>query len=107
MTDASLARERLLFLTAPEIPTALWVVIYAGAFLVFFLLAVHYASRPQGRAWPLVSAVVLMTVVIGVLGALDQPFGLGARVQPPEQIRHGVNLLLAGETNPTILAACH
>jgi hypothetical protein len=50
-------------------------VIYVGASLVFLLLVV--ASRPAGRVVALGSAVVLMTVVISVLGMLDQPFGIG------------------------------
>jgi hypothetical protein len=105
MSDAGQSRERLLFLTAPEIPTALWVVIYVGAFLVFLLLALHYAVRPAGRVWALGTGVVLMTVVVAVLAMLDQPFGIGAQVHP-DQMRQAVNLLLTGVTNPIILAPC-
>jgi hypothetical protein len=106
IADADQSRQRLLFLTAPEIPTALWVVIYAGAFLVLFLLALHYATRPPGRPWALGATIVLMTVVVGVLAALDQPFTVGVQVHP-DQMQQAVNLVLADETNPTILAPCH
>jgi Protein of unknown function (DUF4239) len=99
------SRERLLFLTVPEIPTALWVVIYVGAFLVFSLLAVHHATRPAGRVLALGSVIVLMVVVIGVLAMLDQPFGVGARAAPG-QMRQAVNLVLTGETSPVVLQAC-
>jgi hypothetical protein len=92
-------------LTAPEIPTALWVLIYVGAFLVFSLLAVHYAARPTGRRLVFGSAVVLMTVVVGVLATLDRPYSVGARVHP-EQMRQAINLVLADETNPAIVHAC-
>ena len=46
-----------------------------------------------------------MTVVVGVLGMLDQPFGVGARVQPDE-MRQAVELVLTGEKNPAILGPC-
>jgi len=105
ISDAGGSRQRLLFLTAPEIPTALWAVIYVGAFLVFSLLAVHYATRPAGRVLALGSVVLLMTVVLGVLAMLDQPFGVGVRVHP-DQMRQAVSLVLKGETNPTILQLC-
>ena len=105
IADAGQSRQRLLFFTEPEIPTALWVVIYVGAFLVILLLAVHYATRPAGRVSALGSVIVLMTVVVGVLGMLDQPFGVGAHVQP-NQTRQAVDLLLRGEKNPAILRPC-
>jgi NADH:ubiquinone oxidoreductase subunit 6 (subunit J) len=102
--DAGQARQRLLFLEAPEIPTALWVVIYVGAFLVFLLLAVHtYASRPAGRIWALGSVALLMTVAVAVLAMLDQPFGIGVRVQP-DQMNHAVRLLLTGQPTPLFQA---
>jgi len=103
--DTGASRQRLLFLTVPEIPSALWVVIYVGAFLVFFLLAGHYASRPPGRIWALGSVAVLMTVVVVVLSMLDQPFGVGVRVHP-DQMRQAIGLILAGEKNPVILQPC-
>jgi hypothetical protein len=103
--QAGQSRERLLFLTAPEVPTALWVVIYVGAFLVFLLLSLFYASRPAGRIWALGSALVLMTVVVGTLAMLDQPFGIGVRVQP-DQMRHAIELILSDRTNAAILAPC-
>lgn len=105
ITDAGQSRQRLLFFTQPEIPTALWVVIYVGAFLVFLLVVVHYATRPAGRIVALGSVAVLMTVVVGVLATLDQPFGIGARVHPA-QMRQAVDLVLADGKNPAILGPC-
>lgn len=92
-------------MTAPDIPTVLWVLIYVGAFLVFSVLAVHYATRPSGRVLALGTVVVLMTVVVGVLAMLDQPFGIGVRVQP-DQMRQAIRLVLVDETSPVILASC-
>jgi hypothetical protein len=105
IADAGESRQRLLLFTEPEIPPALWVVIYVGAFLVFLLVVAHYASRPAGRAVALGSVAVLMTVVVGVLAALDQPFGVGARVHPA-QMRQAVDLVLTDEKNPTIIGPC-
>ena len=106
VTDAGQSRQRLLFLTAPQIPTVLWVMIYVGAFLVFFLLAFHYAERPGGLVVVLGSVIVLMTVVVAVLSMLDQPFGFGVRIQP-SQMRQAIQLLKRGDaTNATILRPC-
>ena len=47
-----------------------------------------------------------MTVVVGVLGMLDQPFGAGVRVHP-DQMRQATQLLMSdGGTNPTVLQPC-
>jgi hypothetical protein len=67
MTDADKARQQLLFFSEPEIPTVLWVVIFVGAFLLFLLIAMHYAGRPAGRVAALGSVVTLLTVVVAVL----------------------------------------
>jgi Protein of unknown function (DUF4239) len=105
ITDASQSRQRLLFFTEPRIPAALWIVIYVGAFLVILLLVGHYATRPAGRIAALGSVAVLMTVVVSVLATLDQPFGVGARVEPDE-MRQAVDLVLTDEENPAILRPC-
>ncbi|HEY6625055.1 MAG TPA: hypothetical protein VIX85_14550 [Acidimicrobiales bacterium] len=105
ISDASASRQRLLFFTQPRIPAALWVVIYAGAFLVALLLVGHYVTRPVGRISSLATVAVLMTVVVGVLAMLDQPYGLGVHAQP-DQMRQAINLALVGEKNPVILQAC-
>lgn len=105
ISDASTSRQRLLFYTEPRIPTALWVVIYVGAFLVSLLLAGHYATRPVGRISAVATVAVLMTVVVGVLAMLDQPYGLGVHAQP-DQMRQAINLVLVGEKSPVVLGAC-
>ena len=105
MSDANASREKLLFLTTPDIPAALWVVIYVGAFLVFLLVSMHYAAERAGIVAALVSLATLMTVVIAVLAMLDQPFGVGVRVTP-DQMHQTINLVLAGEKSSTILQGC-
>jgi hypothetical protein len=57
-------------------------VIYVGAFLLFLLIAMDYTGRPAGRLVTLGSVVILLTVVVAVLSALDQPYGAGARARP-------------------------
>jgi hypothetical protein len=82
ITDAGSSRQQLLFFTAPEIPNVLWVLIYVGAFLLVYLIGTHYADRPRGRFGALASVVALLTVVVVVVGMLDNPFAVGARVHP-------------------------
>ena len=96
VTDAGKSRQRLLFFTQPEIPTALWVVIYVGVFLMVLLIATHYTDSP-GRLTALASMTLLLTVVVAVLSMLDRPFGPGVRVQPSE-MRQAIALVSAGHT---------
>jgi hypothetical protein len=105
ITDASQSRQQLLFFTAPEVPTVLWVLIYAGAFLLVFLLGTHYADRPRGRVTALGSAAVLLTVIVVVLGMLDNPFAFGARVQP-HAMRNGIDLVSVGREGTGVLRPC-
>lgn len=97
LTDADRSRQNLLFATQSGIPTVLWVVIYVGAFLLFFLIALHYHGRPAGRFVSLGAVVVLLTVVVSVIGILDQPYGAAARVQP-RGLTQAIELLRAGHT---------
>ena len=104
LTKADQSRQQLLFLTEPEIPTALWVVIYVGAFLLVFLIASSYIAEPRGRVIALGSLTVLLTVVLAVLGILDRPFG-GEAGLPPDQLQQGLDLL-SEHTNPATMRPC-
>jgi hypothetical protein len=92
VTEATKSREQLLFFTQPRVPAMLWVVIYVGAFLLFLLIALHYAGRPTGRLVSLGAVVALLTVVVSVLSMLDQPYGVGVRVGPTA-MQHAIELL--------------
>src|SRR5262249_57433522 len=92
ITDAGASRQQLLFFTEPEVPAVLWVLIYAGAFLLVFLIGTHYADRPRGRLAALASVATLLTVIVVVLTMLDNPFTFGARVQP-HSMRDGIDLV--------------
>ena len=92
VTDADKSRQQLLFFTESRVPVVLWGVIYVGAFLLFLLIAMHYAGRPAGRIVSLASVVTLLTVVVAVLTSLDQPYGPGARVGPTA-LSHAIALV--------------
>ena len=104
ITEASEARQNLLFFTEPEIPNAIWAVVYVGAFLIVFLIAMSYADRPRGRVVALGTVSVLVTVVIAVLAMLDRPFGIGVRVHPNEM--HQAIELVSVDSEPGVLAPC-
>ena len=104
ITDATKARQDLLFFTQPEIPTPLWVVIYVGVFVLVFLIAIHYIDHPGGRDSALAIVSVLLTVVVGVIASLDRPFEVGARVQP-NAMRQAITLLSVNAGNG-ILRPC-
>jgi hypothetical protein len=106
--DADKSRQQLLFFTESRVPAVLWAVIYIGAFLLFLLIAMHYAGRPAGRIVSLGSVVTLLTVVVAVLSILDQPYGPGARVGPTS-LRHAIALVSIaphGERTTGIYGPC-
>jgi hypothetical protein len=104
MVEADKARQQLLFFTEPEVPDALWALVYVGAFLIVFLIALHYTDNPRGRNLALAAMIVLITVVVGALAALDRPFGFGARVDPKE-LRQAITLVSVGAER-AIVAPC-
>jgi hypothetical protein len=104
ITDASEARQQLLFLTQPQIPIPLWVVIYVGIFVLVFLIALHYIDVPRGRVTALACVTVLLTVVVSVLGMLDSPFAAPARVQPSE-MRQALALVMV-DAKSAVLGPC-
>jgi hypothetical protein len=103
--EADKARQELLFFTESNVPTVIWVVIYVGAFLLFLLIAMHYAGRPAGRAVSLGSVVALLTVVVGVLSVVDQPYGPVARVSP-SSLRHAIDLVNPHRERTGLYAPC-
>lgn len=105
IADASQSRQQLLFFTEPEVPTVLWVLIYAGAFLLVFLIGTHYVERPRGRVTSLAAVAALLTVIVIVLTMLDNPFIAGARVQP-HSMRDGIDLVSVGADRTGVLGSC-
>jgi hypothetical protein len=78
--------------------------VYVGAFLIVFLIAMSYADHPRGRAVSLGSVAILVCVVVAVLSMLDRPFGAGVRVQP-EQMRQAIELISV-DAPPGLLGPC-
>jgi hypothetical protein len=105
ITDAGSSRQQLLFFTEPEIPIVLWVLIYVGAFLLVYLIGTHYADRPRGRFGALASVVALLTVVVVVLGMLDNPFAVGARVHP-NSMNDAIDLVSVDGDSAGVLRPC-
>jgi hypothetical protein len=103
--DLSKSRQQLLFFTQPRVPGVLWAVIYVGAFLLFLLIALHYADRPRGRLVSLGAVVTLLTVVVTTLSLLDQPYGVGARVGPTA-MQHAIELLNFQNKSTGVFGPC-
>jgi drug/metabolite transporter (DMT)-like permease len=81
VTAAQERGQRLLLGARAQIPDAMWVLIYFGAALmVGFALFFHMQSRRQ-LVWMTVAVIIMLTVLTGVLAALDhptqRPFGIG------------------------------
>ena len=104
--DAGTARQQLLFLARPQIPTILWAVVFVSAGVLLFLLVSEFRSRPVRIArTALVAAIVVMSFEIGSLATLDHPFGSVARVQP-DAMQRALGLLGAGRHGDPALANC-
>ncbi|HWC38863.1 MAG TPA: hypothetical protein VG476_10055 [Acidimicrobiales bacterium] len=96
VTDAGTARQKLLFLAQPQIPTILWVLVFVSAGVLMYLIISEFQTRPRiVRLSVLVPVILLMTVGIGSLAALDRPFSPIARVEPAAMTQ-ALTLLSAG-----------
>jgi len=105
LTEAQAARQQLLLLAKPTIPTVLWVLIYVGAAVLMFLLASDLVARRETAIAGLGCVVVMLTLVVGVLVTLDRPFGPLARVEPTA-LRSGLQLIAAGREDAAYLRPC-
>jgi hypothetical protein len=97
ISDAGAARQELLSLASPQIPTVLWVLVYVSALVMMFLIVGEYRSRPRIIRQAVVASVfVLLTFEIGSLVTLDRPFSPVARIGPDAMSR-AVTLVKSGE----------
>ena len=83
--------QRLLLGASAQIPNVMWVLVYFGAALmVVFALFFHMKSRRQ-LVWMTVAVIIMLTVLTGVLAALDhptqRPFGIGPQIMRTLQTR--------------------
>jgi hypothetical protein len=103
--EAGIARQKLLFLARPAIPTILWVLIYLGSAVLVFLLKSDLVAKGIRSATGLACVVLMLTVVVGVLASLDRPFNPLVRIQP-SALESGLKLIAAGDERASYLRAC-
>jgi hypothetical protein len=102
--------QRLLLGARAQIPNALWALIYFGAALmVVFALFFHMESRRQ-MVWMTVAVIIMLTVLTGVLAALDhptqRPFGIGPDAMRTLQARLSEDLGIGSRTLAPSAAKC-
>ncbi len=104
--DAGVARDRLLYLASPQVPTVLWVLVFVSTSVLMFLIVSEFRSRRKLiRRAVLVAVILLLTFEIGSLVTLDHPFDPVARVQPDAMTR-ALGLLEAGRQGAADLRNC-
>jgi len=104
--DAGTARQRLLYLASPQIPTVLWILVFVSTGVLMFLIVSEFRSRTKLiRRGVLVAVILLLTFEIGSLVTLDHPFDPIARVQPDAMTR-ALGLLEAGRQGAGDLSGC-
>lgn len=87
VTDSNLAlakaRQLRLLYAAPEIPPAVWVVIYVSAFVFIGLMAFHLGDRKRLARVALPATGLVLVAIVGSLAVLDTPFsGAGVALRP-------------------------
>ena len=103
--EAGVARQKLLFLARPAIPTILWVLIYVGAAVLIFLIRSELTAERSASLAALACVVLMLTLVVGVLSSLDRPFSPLARIEPTA-LQSGLKLIAAGDERATYLRPC-
>jgi hypothetical protein len=87
LSNADDARQQLLFLAQPQIPTVLWVAVFVSAgLLLFFQISDSQSQRKIIKRTVLAALVVLLTAEVASLAILDRPFSPIARIQPSAMI---------------------
>jgi hypothetical protein len=80
-------RQRRLLLSEPQIPDAMWALIYVGAgLIVLFTFFFHLKSRWQ-LAGMFMAVLIMLTAIVGVLSALDSPAEAPLALAPDAMIR--------------------
>ena len=82
LTEADQARQSLLFLAQPTIPTIIWIVVFVGVAVLMFLVGSELRIHGLARFAALGSLTIMLSFAIGVLVSLDHPFSQMARIQP-------------------------
>ena len=67
-------RQLLLVYAQPEIPTIIWLVIFACTFAFTLLMVMHLANRKRLAIISVLTSAVVLVVIVGSLTDLDYPF---------------------------------
>src|SRR4051794_35256329 len=98
-------RQRRLLLSQPQIPDAMWVLLYIGASLiVVFTFFFHLRSRWQ-LAGMFLAVMIMLTAIVGVLAALDSPAEDPLSLPPDSMRKERVMLSSTVPGHPTNPAA--
>ena len=106
VASAGNTRQQLLFLARPQIPGILWVVVFVSGGLLIFL-QVSDAKSQVKIVWrtTLIAVIVVMTLEVASLAALDRPFSPLAGLQPTA-MTDAIGLLTAGRTDLPAVSDC-
>lgn len=101
------ARDARLAQGTPQVPLAIWLIMWVGAFIVVVLVGLE--ERLAGRgAWIGVGAalVVTFTMLVGATAVLDRPYGGVAGVEP-DALRNSLAVVEANQpAGSPVIAPC-
>lgn len=107
MLERAAARDARLAQGPPRVPLPIWVVIFTGVLVLVVLIGLQ--EKLRGRAaWVGVSAalVVVLTMVVGVIAVLDNPYAPIAGVAP-DAMRSSLERMRDGQpANSPVIAPC-
>ena len=76
-------RQQRLLYGIPEIPLAIWVVVYVGTTVTIALMVLRLQRHRRAAVINVVATTILLGAVVGSLSVLDVPYaGLGATLKP-------------------------
>ena len=83
IVEASKYRQLRLMYALPDIPLAIWIVIYICTFAFITLLVVHLGDRRRTAAISVAACGLVLIAIVGTLTILDFPYsGFGASLRP-------------------------
>jgi Protein of unknown function (DUF4239) len=87
------ARQQRLLFSQPDVPSVLWILVYVGSGLVVLFAYFFHRESPKQMAGMLAAVVVMLTAIVGTLGALDAPTEEPVALKP--EAMHAEQELLA------------
>ena len=107
MLERAAARDARLAQGTPQVPLAIWLIMWIGAFIVVVLVGLEEKLTGRG-AWIGVSAalVVTFTMLVAATAVLDRPYGSVAGVEP-NALRNSLAVVVANQpANSPVIAPC-